>query len=174
VLPEQLLFRLLGRVGIPTAQSRAIARVFEDTRAQIQKLEQEIALLAATEQRGDQKAEVAAAINKFHELTQFAEKATSYEAAGELFGFTNARLFARFKEVEAGKRKLNKLASGLVTFGAAPPPIKIYEGPTSRRKIKGSMASEESTEPCSHGSQVPEPKGPGQEGDSLGNVRRDD
>ena len=62
----------------------------------------------------------------------------------------------------------------MVTFGSAPPPITIYEGPTGRQKLSGSVTALV-TEPDSHKlSLVPKPFGPGREGDSLGNVSRGD
>jgi hypothetical protein len=49
----------------------------------------------------------------------------------------NARLFPRFTEMRWKNRVVNKIASGIVTFGAIPPPIALYEGPTGRRAVKG-------------------------------------
>jgi hypothetical protein len=84
----------------------------------------------------------------------------------------NLRLFLRFEQMEVKNRKLNKLASGVVTFGSAPPPITLYEGPTGRREVKG-PASLEDTGPCSSQTPLsPAPLDPGREGSSLGNVRR--
>jgi hypothetical protein len=44
----------------------------------------------------------------------------------------NARLFLRFEQVKQTKRVTNKLASGILTLGSAPPPIQPYQGPTGR------------------------------------------
>src|SRR5437016_4234200 len=72
------------------------------------------------------------------------------------------------------KRKLNKLVGGTITPGACPPPIAIYQGPTARRKTKGS-ATCCAAEPRDFGSPAcPKPISLGQEGDSLGNVCRGD
>src|SRR5205085_10622111 len=87
---------------------------------------------------------------------------------------TNSAEDPKFQEVQVGKRALNKLLSGVVTFGSTPPPISIYEGPTGRRG-KRSPASSEDTGPCSpRAPLLPGPLDPGKEGDSLGNVRRGD
>src|SRR5262249_29526542 len=89
---------------------------------------------------------------------------------GELFRQVNVRLFLRFEEVRLKKRKVNRVAGGVVTFGSAPPPIRPYEGPTGRRMIKG-PAAEVAAGPGDL--TVPsEPVVPGREGGSSGNVNR--
>ena len=37
--------------------------------------------------------------------------------------------------MQVKKRLLNKVAGGVVVFGAAPDPIEIYRGPTGRRAL---------------------------------------
>jgi hypothetical protein len=59
----------------------------------------------------------------------------------ELFDSLNARLFLGFQPVKGKKRTLNKIIGGVVTFGDPAPPIEIYNGPTSRKKIKIPAAS---------------------------------
>ena len=94
--------------------------------------------------------------------------------AREIFDLANARLFLRFQPKQVKKRVLNKIVGGMVTFGAVPPPIEIYKGPTGRRKIKGS-ATQRATEPV--GCEPPTPPesiSSGGEGESLGNRSRGD
>ncbi len=84
----------------------------------------------------------------------------------------NVRLFLRFQPMQVKKRVLNKMVSGVVTFGAAPPPVQPYEGPTGRRMVKGPAAGAAAgpydlTSPS-------QPGDPGREGKSLGNVSRGD
>jgi hypothetical protein len=81
-------------------------------------------------------------------------------------------VFARFQHIQRGKRGVTKLVSGVVTFGSAPLPIQIYEGPTARRKVKDSatLVAAESGD-----SESPtQPFDAGREGDSFGNVSRGD
>lgn len=72
-------------------------------------------------------------------LAKLATTASGIEAAGELFRQVNARLYLAFEPVAVKKRVLNKIKSGVVTFGDAPPPIDIYAGPTSRKALKKSQ-----------------------------------
>ncbi len=156
-------------------QFKIVASVFEDLGRQQKKLETD---LAALRQAGtaamDLEAEVAAAVALAHRLTDLAADFENYAAISEVFQQVNVRLFMRFQEVQEKKRKLNKLVSGVVTFGSAPHPITIYEGPTGRRDIKGPVSSKD-TGPCSPRTPLcPELFGPGREGSSLGNVNRGD
>src|SRR5262249_11359006 len=97
------------------------------------------------------------------------------EAVGALFRQVNVRLFVRFRPVQEKKRKLNKLVSGVVTFGSAAPPVEIYRGMTSRQKVKGPATPDSAAGP---GLPTPPPPtgplDPGREGESLGNVCRGD
>jgi len=132
---------------------------------------------------GDTEAEVATALNVVHRLVDLvAETDGSVDAdrldlAGQAFKLTNARLFLRFRPVQIKKRLLNKLAGGVVVFGAAPDPIEIYRGPTGRRALNynGSTAPM-AAEPGKPG--LPSPPectvGSGSEDKSLGNVSRGD
>lgn len=156
-------------------QLNAMAAVFEQYQQQRAILEAEVAALkVSTAAQMDAKAEVAAAMALARRLTDMASDPENFAALSEVFKQVNARLFLRFTKVQKGKRSLNKLVSGVVTFGAAPPPITIYEGPTGRQKLNGSVTTL-ATKPDSHEPpSVPKPFGPGREGDSLGNVSRGD
>ena len=107
-------------------------------------------------------------------MANLADHCEGNKAARELFDMTNARLFLQFQPVQMKKRTLNKIASSVVTFGASPPPIEIYEGPSGRRKVKGS-ATQCAVEPGGCESPTPpESVFSGGEGKSLGNVSRGD
>ena len=84
------------------------------------------------------------------------------------------RLFARFRPVPVKKRVLNKLVGGVVTFGTSPPPVELYNGPTAREKLTNPAAQGAAGLGDLTSSTVPKPVGPGQEGESLGNVSRGD
>jgi len=103
-------------------------------------------------------------------MTELATDPANFEAIGTLFAGVNARLFS-FVQDNWGKRKVNRVAGGMVTFGTTPPPIKLYEEPTGRRALKGRS--------CEHGEGmgeklIPNPDFSGGEGDSFGKVNRAD
>ena len=61
-----------------------------------------------------------------------------------------------------------------MTLGSSPPPVEVYNGPTARQKLtipaaRGAAGPVDPSSPA-----VPKPFGPGQEGESLGNVSRGD
>ncbi|MGD0900977.1 MAG: hypothetical protein ABR915_24360 [Thermoguttaceae bacterium] len=70
-----------------------------------------------------------------HRLTDLITGPKGLDLAGEAFRLSNARLFLRFRPVRVERRLLNKVAGGVVVFGAAPDPIEIYRGPTGRRAL---------------------------------------
>jgi Resolvase, N terminal domain len=111
-------------------------------------------------------AEVGAALQMLDRLTELAG-ASDLQAVGQLFERLNARLFLRFAEVPLKKRKVNKVAGGVVTFGAAPPPVPLYSGPTDRRAL---CAKPPSTDDGRDG--ILRPRVSVRKGKSLGNVSR--
>jgi DNA invertase Pin-like site-specific DNA recombinase len=156
-------------------QYRIVAGFIEGLTRQQEELE---AKLAGLRQAGagavDMEAEVAAAMELVRGLTALTADPSNNAALGEAFRRVNARLFLRFQGVQVKKRKLNQLVSGVVTFGSAPPPITLYEGPTGRREMKGPVSSGDAG-PCSSRTPLPpESSDPGEEGCSLGNVSRGD
>jgi hypothetical protein len=109
------------------------------------------------------------------QLTELTRDGDDLGSARQIFDLLNARLFLGFHPVKVKKRTLNKIAGGVVTFGNAPPPIDVYEGPTARRKIKGSAASVAAGPGERHLPPPPECTiGSGREGKSLGNGNRGD
>jgi hypothetical protein len=155
------------------AQFRAVAAQFDRFQGQVRALEAEVGVLRRQADKGeDAETEVAAALALLRRLTEWAAQAEDYAAVGELFRQVNVKLFARFQAVPAKQRVLNKLVGGVVTFGTSAPPVEPYSGPTARQKLTSPAA------PCAAGRgdpsspAVPKPCGPGQEGESLGNVSR--
>lgn len=69
-------------------------------------------------------------------LAKLATEAGGLQAAGELIRLVDAKLYLAFEPVTVKKRMINKIKSGVVTFGDAPPPIDVYRGPTSRKALK--------------------------------------
>ena len=112
------------------------------------------------------------ALKLVRHLTDLADDPNTLEKAAEVIELADLKLFLKFKSVKLKKRVVNKIAGGVVTFGNAAPPIKIYSGPTGRRNTKG-PATTDVTEPCAE--DLPKPPKhvySGGEGKSLGNVSR--
>ena len=155
-------------------QRQAMARVFDELQAR--KTTLETGVVAAERAGGptkDPKAEVAAAMGVAERLAKLSSDEENFAAIGELFRQVNARLFVRFREVPWGKRLLRKPDSGIVTFGTAEAPIDLYAGPTTRRMINAAI-NEEAAKGVLAAPASLDPKSPGKEGDSLGNVNRGD
>ena len=153
-------------------QFRAIAEVFERLKEQKTSLERGIATEAVESSRAgsDPQTQVAAALAQLDRLGDLADDAENFPAIGELFARLNARVFLRFREALWGKRTVNRVASGVVTFGVTPPPVALYDGPTSRRQVLGMKRPPDS---ASGGDVNPfEPCVSGREGGSFGNVNR--
>ncbi len=98
-----------------------------------------------------------------------------YAMAKEAFGLANAKLFLRFQPVRKKRRTVIRIAGGVVTLGAAPPPVTLYDGPTSRKKVKKGNPRAANAVSKGSGRRSPtesEPQDSGREGSSLGNVNR--
>lgn len=156
-------------------QYQAISKEFNRLCERERSLRDQVARLEA---RMSAPAETSAAVERAmaiaQQLTELAANADTFRAAREIFELTNARLFLKFQPTKVKRRTLNKLAGGVVTFGKAPPPVKLYEGVTSRKKIRG-------VSPTTIGEASSGPASPpqssvcsGEEGKSLGNVSRGD
>jgi hypothetical protein len=157
-------------------QMRAMQEVFEELRTREKHLELQIQKQGRGQMVPHQEeSEVACALRLLKRLRDLSGRPTNYSSMKDLFAGVNARMFLRFREETEKKRRLNKLAGGVVTFGAAPPPVAIYSGPTGRPKVKGPAAPDGTAGPDS---QVPPPNSksnnPGSEGRSLGNMCRGD
>jgi hypothetical protein len=156
-------------------QFRAVAAVFEQLKQQEKALEGEVRQLEqVVGQVSDVDSEVSAALAGLDRMTDLAASPCDLGGVGQLFRELKARMFLRFMEARWKKRVVNKVAGSVVTFGATPPPVALYEGPTGRRHVKGPTAPEGAVVPCSPESPGGPGNVPGGEGDSLGNVRRGD
>ena len=152
-------------------QHRAIATIFDQVAQEVKALELQ---LRQAEQLSknlpDLDDDISAALADFDRLADLAADTSNLGAIGELFRRLNTRLFLRFEEIQPKKRKINKVAGGVVTFGTSPPPVSLYEGPTGRRALQG-MAVTSGYRP-----ELPAlpsvPCGTDREGQSLGNVNR--
>jgi hypothetical protein len=159
-------------------QFEAISATFDQLKTQETSLQTQVVEVGAnTEQVPDVEAEIAGAMGVIHRLTDMITGPKGLDLAGEAFRLTNARLFMRFRPVQVDKRLLNKVAGGVVVFGATADPIEIYRGPTGRRALNCSGPAVTLTaEPGKL--DLPSPPGSvissGLEGKSLRNVSRGD
>jgi hypothetical protein len=150
-------------------QFRVISEQFDLVGKRIESLRREsVASKARGHQRSGLDEEVASAMDFARRLLRVSESSSNYAALGQLFAETNARLFLRFKEVTPKKRTIIKLAGGEVTLGNKPPPVRLYEGPTGRRKL---ALANPSNGGLSVNTNVSDTK-TGQEDESLGNCNR--
>jgi len=154
----------------------AISAVFNELGKQIESKKKEIAAAEAqTREPRDTEILVQDALEIVRRLTDLDVREDDHGLARQMFELVNARLFVSFQSVQVKRRMLNKVTGGVVTFGAAPPPIQPYEGPTTRRKIKNPTAPVAAEQGGRH---LPPPTdsttGSGEEDKSLGNVNRGD
>ena len=154
---------------------QVISADFDEVTGQVKTLEAEINTLRHQARQGcDIDAEVNAALALLEHLPEWAAESEDYVTVGELFRQLNVKLFVRFQAVAVKKRVLNKLVGGVVTFGASPPPVEIYTGPTARQKLTDPATQSAAGSGDLPSPAIPKPCGPGQEGESLGNVSRGD
>ena len=151
-------------------QYRAVAKVFENLKKQEKALEIEMGQLEqATRVVQDVDAEVTTALVGLDRMAELAAGSHDLGGVGRLFQQLNVRLFLQFTEGRWKKRIVNKIAGGVVTFGASAPPVALYEGRTDRRSVKGPAVPEGTAGQESPGNPGAVPSG---DGNSLGNVNR--
>lgn len=161
----------LARAESPE-QYKAVAKVFEELQNREAALKAEIAKLESQTTPVNSAEEVDAAVSLSERLVELAKDQSDFAAAREVFDLANARLFLRFRPIRLKKRTLNKLETGVVTFGDAAPPIALYEGPTTK-KVKDSRG-EPQIESSAGVRPPPKRTDSGREDKSLRNVSRGD
>lgn len=154
-------------------QYRAVAAVFEDLKQREALLTRELAeLQSSTGNDIDMASEVRKTLELAERLAELANREGAGDRAAELFRLSNARLFLAFSPVQLKKQVRNRITGGVVTFGAASPPIQIHEGPTDHRKLTAAMTSAEADSRPSAACDSHEcTMGSGQEVESLRNVQ---
>ncbi len=155
-------------------QFRAIAKQFDEDCRKETDLKKKIDEIGVDQECfGDPDAQVQAALRVMDRLPDLVADNDDLQKVGESFAFLNVRLFLRFEKRQVKKRVLNKLQHGIMTFGDAEPPTRLYAGPTSRRDINLGIAA---TVAAGSEGDVPLPNRccDGREGSSSGNVNRGD
>jgi hypothetical protein len=152
-------------------QYRAIADVFDQVSQEEKAMTVELESAEQSEKKiPDVEYDVSAALAQFDRLQELASDPDKLGSIGELFRHLNARLFLCFEEVQPGKRIINRVSGGVVTFGETSPPVALYEGPTGRRALAGRAVS---GLPSDKLRSLPSTsRSSDREGNSLGNVNR--
>ncbi len=157
-------------------QYEAVSKVFDELKldesramAEIQRLEQQANVAMSPENAIERALATARLLPGLVDIGN-----DDFLAARDAYEAVNAKLFLRFRKVPQGKRSLNKIAGGYVTLGDTPPPIKLYDGPTSREKLKNpaKKSSAGSSSPLDPNPTTPATSS--EEGESLGNRSRGD
>jgi hypothetical protein len=74
-------------------------------------------------------------LEKPEKLTELVSLPDSRETVHGTIQTADLKMFVRFAKVPLGKRMVNKVAGGTITFGDAPSPIKLYTGATDRKSV---------------------------------------
>lgn len=151
------------------AQFQAISAVFDELKEKQESLQRQLdSICVQSASTDDSAAEVEKALLGLQTLAMTEDDHDGdFSNARRLIEAANAKIFPRFSRVKEGKRTLNKLTGGVVTLGAAEPPIKPYDGTTGRgtlQKTGEDSAEQIGAEACCSGV----------EGNSLRNVSRGD
>jgi DNA invertase Pin-like site-specific DNA recombinase len=156
-------------------QFRAVSKVFDQLQEQERALEGQLRTTRqeAEAERDTTGADADAVLAVLDRLAPLAEEPENLGAVGTLFTRLNARMFFRFAPAKWGKRPVRRVSGGVVTFGATPAPIKLYDGPTGRRALSGSPELQ-APGTAGGGEEIQESQVPGREGDSFGKVSRAD
>ena len=117
-------------------QFQAISEIFEQLRREQQTQEERLQAVPTPTRARDVETEIEAAMRAYDAMKGCAKEPNNLGALGELFTQLNVRMFLRFETAKWGKRTVNKVSGGMVTFGATPAPISLYEGPTGRIALK--------------------------------------
>ncbi|WP_020476089.1 recombinase family protein [Zavarzinella formosa] len=118
----------------------AVEAVYDELKTTESRLESRLRSLPEPVSRDSADEEVAKALEVLGRLTALAGENESGPSVTRLFAELNVNVYLRFEEYSVGKRTLNRVAGGVVTFGASPAPVPLYEGPTSREIIVKTLA----------------------------------
>jgi hypothetical protein len=117
-------------------QYEAISREFETLVAREKQLTGEISRMQFPAHENPGIKIIESALGILARLTELADDSENLGALGKVFASLNVNLFLKFHPAQKKKRIEQKLNGGLLTFGAAAPPIAKYDGPTSRRALQ--------------------------------------
>lgn len=129
-------------------QRADMQKVYNGLRSERVRLQADLAALPTAAPDADPEREVEAALAGLARLGDWAaDPDTDHKRIAELFARVDAKLYLGFRVATRGKRKLNVPAGGVLTFGTAPPPVPLYQGPVDRPVIKKMIAAGEPVSP---------------------------
>jgi hypothetical protein len=117
------------------AQRHAAKRTMDTIEEDLRQAESELQSLTPRPVVVDPAAKVREAVALLRRLPDLAKSSENLPAVRRLFELVDARLYLGFEKKAVGKRQLNRVSKGVLTFGAAEPPITVYQGPTARNKL---------------------------------------
>ena len=153
-------------------QYEAVATVFNQLKQKQQLIERNLRDCSPPITASNIEAEVNRALELFKRIPELAND-THISTASEVIELANARLFLRFQSVQVKKRRLNRIAGGVLVLGSSPPPITIYHGPTGRRGLKANNGAAVAPSTAAQ-NLLPYGDVAGEEGKSSRNVNRGD
>ena len=168
----------LAKVGKNLARAESdqhhkiVAAEFDKLSKRRDQLTSQIRDLERTQSKDTGEEDTSLAMAQAEQLVDLASSSTDMSAAGEIIRITNAKLYFEFHPVKLTKRYVNKVASGITTFGSAPVPTKTYEGPTSREKLGSSAQAKKSSGKRKSQGQGQNCCSSDEDGKSIGNVSR--
>jgi hypothetical protein len=110
-----------------------------------------------------------AALDRLAELAD--TTADEYGHIGKLIQKVGAKLYPRFGQVNRGRQQRNVMVGGVLTFGSAPPPGPLYDGPVDKAALRQKLAAGEAVSPVL-GCCTPGSSNAGPEVGRLANVQR--
>jgi hypothetical protein len=123
------------------AQFQAVSAHFDQLRGREAALQIKLAEASARQTAGKAHFDVKTIVGGFEKLLDKASDETNLKLAGEAIQMANAKLFLKFEQAAVKKRTLNRISSGVATFGDSAPPIELFKGPTARDPVKMSAGT---------------------------------
>ena len=124
------------------AQRHAAKRAMDKIEEDVRQAESELKSLTPRPVVVDPAAKVREAVALLRRLPDLAKSSENLPAVRRLIELVDARLYLGFEKKVVGKRQLNRVSKGVLTFGAAEPPITVYQGPTARNKLPSYSAEQ--------------------------------
>ena len=117
-------------------QFQAVAAVFDELKQHEVALQADLAKIPSKPGQTDIESEVKAALEFAEDLVARLGEGMDFAMARQVLDSTNAKLYLSFCPTKVKKANIEQTKGGIVTFGSAPAPIKVYTGLTARNRLK--------------------------------------
>jgi hypothetical protein len=122
----------------------ATAAVFRELKARESALEVRVNSVPKVLPAVSTQKEVEAALGVMNRLNErVGREGEDLGGLTEVFAAVDAKLYLRFAQEERGRRHFSVPAGGVLTFGSAPAPGPLYDGPTDRALLRKRIAAGE-------------------------------